>query len=206
MRLAGAIIDGMTGGLASRAKEVADGAWKMGQDAIANIAKAIDSHSPSKETHKLGQYFGDGFHLGIASLGGKVNNTAAGMGTSAVSTLKKSMSGIKSVIEADITTQPTIRPVLDLSAVKKDSAAIGSMIKPPKLTVRTSYEQASTLALQARTKDAGETAPTKGDAVPDSGTNITYNQYINSPKAISRGELYRETNNQLSKIREGKPK
>lgn len=200
LRLAGAIIDGMTGGLASRAKEVADGAMQMGRDAIAAIAGAIDSNSPSKETHKLGTYFGDGFHLGIAALSGKVNKTATSMGTSAVSTLKKSMSGIRSAIESDISTRPTIRPVLDLTDVKKGSGLLDTMIGQPSLSVATSYDQASTLSASARAKAEAD-SERKKEAGASTGDTTIFNQWNSSPKALSSAEIYRQSNNMMSRFK-----
>jgi hypothetical protein len=55
-RLATAIVDGMTGGLWTKAKDVAQAAWDLGAKAIAGIKNALDSNSPSKETYKLGTY------------------------------------------------------------------------------------------------------------------------------------------------------
>jgi tape measure domain-containing protein len=201
LRLAGAIIDGMTGGLATRAKEVADGAWKMGQDALASIAGAIDSNSPSKETHKLGTYFGDGFIGGIASMVPNVSRSAGAMGTNAVDTLKKTISDINSVVPDNVEMTPTIRPVLDLSAVKKDSRLIGGMIKSPSLTVDTSYSRAASISASVRS-NGEEVVQTKTGAIPETGTNVTFNQYNNSPKALSNAEIYRQSNNQISKIKE----
>jgi phage-related protein len=196
-RLAGAIVDGMTGGLASKAKEVADGAWKMGQDALAAIAGAIDSNSPSKETHKLGTYFGDGFIGGISAMNTGVSRSAGAMGTNAVDTLKKTISDINNVVPDNVEMTPSIRPVLDLSAIKKDSRLINGMIKSPSLTVDTSYSRAASISASTRA-NGEEDAQTKTGAVPDSGTNLTFNQYNNSPKALSRAEIYRQTRNQIS--------
>src|SRR5699024_8098079 len=40
-------------------------AWNLGKSALSALKSSIDSHSPSKETEKLGQNFGEGFNLSI---------------------------------------------------------------------------------------------------------------------------------------------
>jgi hypothetical protein len=65
-KLALALVDGMTFGLASKAGSVASKAWDIGKGAINAIKGAIDSSSPSKEAYKLGKYVTQGFALGLS--------------------------------------------------------------------------------------------------------------------------------------------
>lgn len=202
MRLAGAIIDGMTGGLATRAKEVAEGAWKMGEDAIKNIAGAIDSNSPSKETHKIGTYFGDGFINGIASMNKGVGQTAYAVGTNAVDTLKKTVSNIHSDVPNSFDITPTIKPVLDLSNVEKGSKQINGMFTTPSLTVDKSYAAVADLSKQTKAQAAADAeAKARADDKGKAGDTVIYNQNNYSPKALSSAEIYRKTNNLMSRLK-----
>jgi hypothetical protein len=196
-KLAFAIIDGMTGGLASKAQDVWNSAVNIGNDAINGIKNAIESKSPSKKSTKLGRFTTEGFALGISSLSGMVAKAASGVGDTAISELKKSLTGVGSEFPSDLDMNPTIRPVLDLSDVKDKSRLIGGMITPPSLTVEGSYAKAATLSIAARANQ--ETVTTdKGEVVSSSGDKITFIQNNTSPKAISPADTYRNTKNQIS--------
>jgi hypothetical protein len=165
---------------------------------------AIDSNSPSKETYKLGEYTGDGFALGISSGNGIVSKAATRLGGTAVSTLKKSIGGLASSLSSEMDMTPTIRPVLDLSAIKKDSGLIDGMIKAPSLTldVKGSYAKASTLAVDTRSNTDITPAPKSEQPVtPVAGPKIELTQINHSPKALSTIEIYRNTNNQISTLK-----
>ena len=195
-KLAMAIIDGMTGGLASAATDVWNAAVKIGNDAIGGIQKAIDSHSPSKKSHKLGRFTSLGLALGMTSLSGTVAKAASGVGEVALNSLSKSISGISDAIDADMDMNPTIRPVLDLSAIQKDSRLIGGMITPASLAVTGSYAKASILSDSSRANQ--EVVVDNVNAAASSGERITFIQNNTSPKALSPAEVYRQTKNQLS--------
>lgn len=200
LRLAGALIDGMTGGLASKAKEVWEGAMKIGGDAINAIKSAIDSHSPSKKAFKLGEYTTQGLAGGITSLSGMVRTAATGVGETALDALSKSVNGIGAALDAEVDMSPVIRPVLDLTSIKKDSGLIGGMIKPPTLEVEGTYSKAASLATMRA--QAEEVQQSKSAAASDQAVKqIIFNQENHSPKALSEIEIYRKTNNQISTLK-----
>jgi phage-related protein len=197
--LAQAIIEGMINGLWDGVQRVINAAFDVGKRVIDSIAGALDSHSPSKETHKLGTYASWGLANGISALSGKVEKAARGVGETAVDTLKQSISDIHDNVGGNIDMTPTIRPVLDLSAIKKDSSLIAGMIKTPKLNIEGTYAMASHVAKSSRENEKATVI--SGDTPPPpaaGGGNVIFNQYNNSPRALSRVELYRQTNNQLS--------
>ena len=65
MNMATAIADGLTGGLAGKAVEVAKAGFSLGKSVLHASAKALGSHSPSKEYEKLGHYIDQGLAKGI---------------------------------------------------------------------------------------------------------------------------------------------
>ncbi|ASR80473.1 tape measure protein [Arthrobacter phage Tribby] len=202
-RLAMAIADGMTGGLASKIKDVVGSAMEMGRRAISGAKQAIDSNSPSKEFHKLGVYSGEGFVGGIEQETPKVGIASATMAKTALSTLgdtlnKASVMGLFS----DLNMQPVIRPVMDLSSVKRGAAQIGGMIpNGPALTIDDTYAKASSLVEReniARQQQIEQSnAATQQNNQPGE-TIVKFEQNNYSPKALSPSEIYRNTNNQLS--------
>lgn len=192
--LARAIIDGMTGGLATGVTDVINGAVELGQKALQGAKDILGIKSPSREFNKVGVWSAQGLAIGLAKTSGVVEKAAASVGSGALTSLRKSLSAID--IAADIDMAPTIRPVLDLSAIKEDSRLIGGMIAPSALAVKGSYAKASFLSDSSRANQ--EAMLDKGTATPSSGDNITFIQNNNSPKALSSAEIYRKTNNQIS--------
>lgn len=89
--------------------------------------KELDEHSPSKVGRKIGDYFGVGFVDGIANNIDKAYGTSTEMANSAKEGLRNTVSKIGDLITSDIDSQPTIRPVIDLTDVKSGADAINNM-------------------------------------------------------------------------------
>ena len=153
-------------------------------------------NSPSKIFRELGYSTGEGYVQGIDRYEGRVASAAENMGATALETLKATMSDIADAVMTDVDAQPTIRPVLDLTEVRKSAGQLGGMLTPPTLSVDGSYAKATTLL--ARERANREATDATAEVLSKSGDQLTYNQYINSPKAVSNAEIYRGTKNQLS--------
>jgi tape measure domain-containing protein len=195
--LAGAIVEGMVNGIGAGIKGVIDAAVNLGKSALEAAKNILGIHSPSREFYKVGNWMDEGAADGINENVHKVEDAAANMGDAALTTMSKALSGIGSAIEADVNMAPTIRPVLDLSAVKKDAGLIPGMLSTKSLDVNSSYAKASTVAIQQRAA-VQEIAVTKTDAVPETGTTNTFIQNNYSPKSLPAGEMYRNTKNLIS--------
>lgn len=194
--LARAIIDGMTGGLFSGIGDVWNAAMDLGNKAMEAIGKAIDAHSPSKRAHQFGEWTGEGFAMGITSLSGAVDKAATGIGETALDSLQKTISGI--AIEADMDMSPVIRPVLDLSAVEKDSRLIGGMLAPSSLAVGGTFAKATILSNNALAAQEAVNGMDDASMAASSGPSVIINQHNTSPKALSRVDIYRDTKNAIS--------
>ena len=92
------------------------------------VKRAIDSHSPSKETYKLGDFFGQGFALGIDDNVNSAYRSGRGIANAAKNGLKDAAKSIKDVLESDLDAQPVVRPVLDLSEIQNGAGSIGDML------------------------------------------------------------------------------
>ncbi len=78
IRVAVAIIDGMTFGLASQAGRVIGAAADLGRKALGALGKAIKFFSPSHEARLIGEGFAQGFALGITPTQAMASATAMG--------------------------------------------------------------------------------------------------------------------------------
>lgn len=120
--------DGFKEGILSKASEVASAAASVASNALAAARSAINSHSPSKEFMKLGQYSDEGFAIGLKTYSNKVEKASASVGQSALTSLQNAILKISDVINSDMDAQPTIRPVLDLSAIKAGEKDLHSFV------------------------------------------------------------------------------
>ncbi|WNN94532.1 tape measure protein [Arthrobacter phage Lewando] len=195
--LAGAIVEGMVNGIGAGIQGVIDAAVNLGKGALEAAKNILGIHSPSREFHKVGAWSAEGAADGIDDNAHLVADAAANMGDTALTTMSKALSGLGSAIDADVDMAPTIRPVLDLSAVKKDAGLIPGMLSTPAMDLSSSYAKASTVALQQR-QAVQEVDVVKTGAVPATGTTNTFIQNNYSPKELSAGEIYRNTKSLIS--------
>ena len=99
----------------------------MASKAAEAAEKELDEHSPSKVGVRIGRYFTMGVANGIMDFSDKVGNSSVSVARTAIDGTKNVIARIADSINTDIDTQPTIRPVLDLSNVKNGAGSINGM-------------------------------------------------------------------------------
>lgn len=202
LRLATAIIDGMTGGLFSGASRVISAAADMAGRALSAAKNFLGIKSPSKEFFKVGSWSSEGMAIGLEKSAPMVTRAAENVGNGALTAIQKSLSNLKNAVATDISFNPSIKPVLDLSAIRKDSSLIGGLLTPPTLKVDDSYAYAASIATSQREY---EDVRNDNDNDGPTGDVVNYIQNNYSPKALGAAEIYRQTNNQLSIVKKGQP-
>ena len=100
----------------------------MAEASIKTARKALRINSPSKVFKKIGSGIPEGFAMGIDMLAGEVTGAVSGMAFSAINTTRSAMSTVLDAMNTDMDTQPTIRPVVDLSDVQTGADAINGML------------------------------------------------------------------------------
>ena len=186
---------GLVKGLEAQQKNIEKVMDKLADAMVKAIKKKLGIKSPSREFMKVGDWSVKGLAAGLEDSGAAVK-AAESVGHNAIDAMRKTLTGLSDVMVKDVDTNPTIRPVLDLTDVKKEAGRLGGMLSTQPLEVGPSYSQAqgTSLALKERRQADYEAA----DANNKPGDRITFNQYNSSPKALSEAEIYRKTNNQLS--------
>lgn len=98
-------------------------------DAAEQAARdALDINSPSKVFRRIGMAVPEGFAQGIGKLGHLVTGSAERMADTAINATSKAMSRIAYAIDTDVDTQPTIRPVVDLTDVASGVSMMNGML------------------------------------------------------------------------------
>lgn len=121
------VIEGFIDGILDKITAVKDAAKSIGTATINALKKILDIHSPSKEAAKLGAFTGEGFVNALTEYGGKVGKASTSIGQQAIDGLSNAISSISDYLSNDMDTQPTIKPILDLSGVSAGAATIGGM-------------------------------------------------------------------------------
>jgi hypothetical protein len=197
VNLATAMIEGMIRGLGAGVAKVVSKAVDLAKSAFNAAKNALGISSPSKKMFELGEFFALGLANGVGASTGLVENSVEAMGNSALERMRTTLSRLPDIIQENLNTDPTIRPILDLSDVKSNAGQIGTL-----LNNAASLRSASLAARAISANQTENVDPATDQPVPA----VQFIQNNNSPKALSTAEIYRRTNNQLSKLKGGLPK
>ena len=121
------LVDGLVDGINKNSFKVKTAASEMAKAAKEEIKKILKINSPSKVFRDIGYSVPEGFAMGIDRMSRLVAGSAKNMAGSALDSTKKALSNVVRMMNSDISTQPTIRPVLDLSDVSAGAGAINGM-------------------------------------------------------------------------------
>ncbi len=103
------IIQGIVNGIKSGASWIADAAWDLGKRAISSLKESVDSHSPSREAHKVGAFVSEGFAIGMQSQSDKVISAAKKIATEAIKQFKEAQKEFAKLAGASPETLSTIQ-------------------------------------------------------------------------------------------------
>ena len=181
------LVEGFADGISENTYRAEAKARAMARAAAEAAEDELDEHSPSRVGYHIGDFFGLGFVNAIGTYAVKAYNASAEMADSAKTGLGNAIAKVKDMIDNGVDTQPTIRPILDLSDVEEKSHRLNTLFsRSQALTVSTGIA-----AARGRNLQNEDTNPNTGNSY-----NFTQNNY--SPKALSRTEIYRQTKNQFS--------
>ena len=119
---------GLVKGINAKQDAVYEAGYALGQKAVQGEKDGQKSKSPSKLTIQAGKWLGEGLIIGMGKMGNQVYKSGSTLGKTATKSLSSSISRISDMVSTDIDTQPTIRPVLDLSDVRSGASVLGNML------------------------------------------------------------------------------
>lgn len=200
--LATAIIEGMVNGLAHGGGKVVQAAKDLAKRAYEAAKDFLDINSPSRKFIALGKSTGEGMVVGMKAYSDKVANASEDVAENSLDAMRKKMSNVSSLIGGAIAIQPVVKPIVDLSGVQKAADRLPVMLKTPPLSLETTTSG----AVAAGYGFSSDPLVSGIDPLAKPATSVvTYNQYNNSPKALSAAEIYRGTKNQLSTLKGALP-
>ena len=120
-KVANNICSGLKNGLNSGKSSVSSTAKAVAEAAYKAAKTALGIKSPSRMFAKLGEYTDAGFVKGLESGERDIYNTATDI-------MGKTIKDIYDALNSDVETQPTIRPVMDLTDIQNGADEIGNMM------------------------------------------------------------------------------
>lgn len=121
------LVSGFANGISANSYRAAAKARAMASAAARAAENELDINSPSRVGYGIGNFFGLGFVNAIGEYARKAYTASSQMATFARNGLSDAISKVSEFISADVDTQPTIRPVLDLSDVSSGVNTMNSM-------------------------------------------------------------------------------
>lgn len=118
------IIDGLVSGIKSGISSVGSAISDVVSSAVGKAKKLLGIHSPSRVFAEIGMYSDKGLAKGLIKYSNVVTKAAGNVANNMIDVMNKSISKI-SVDGLD--SQPTIRPVFDMSSVEEGANAINSL-------------------------------------------------------------------------------
>lgn len=186
------LVEGFAAGITANTymAEAKARARAMARAAAAAAEAELDINSPSKVGYRIGGFFGMGFVNSLIDYTDKSYDAGVSVAKSAKEGLRNAVSKIGDFIENGIDSQPTIRPLLDLSDVTEGAGRLSALL---------SRNQA--MKISAGMEHEGGSVVQNGGTTPTSGNNYNFTQNNYSPKALSRIDIYRQTKNQFSALK-----
>lgn len=193
--LAFAIADGMTFGLASKVKSVADAAVSLVKGGI-NAAKHFAGiKSPSTVFIQMGKYMADGLAIGLTK-DTNATNSAISLADHVVSVFQSTFKKIPDAIRDIDNFHPVISPVLDLTKVRAEAAKLEDYVRIASISPNASFDRAKVISM------ASNIEQTARDTIQELKQDITFEQNNYSPTALSVTDIYRNTKSQIALAKE----
>ena len=196
---AGAFLDiGLAAGIRSGESNVITAATDVATKAIKAAKDALQINSPSKVTYGFGRFFDLGLSNGIYDYANRVQKATETISNQALSAAQIIAENIAATMDEDFEYEPTIRPVLDMDEVDSGLNAFDRSFANRSMNLAGSIDRVRKAA--PADKYAENVNPSQNQ---NGGSNTyNFNQYNYSPKALSRIDLYRQTNNQFAMMKE----
>ena len=124
----GYLVEGFANGITADTYKAKAAAKAMAKAAREAAEKELDINSPSDVFYDIGLFTGEGFINALKDSAKNVYNASGSMAESARKGMQAAINKVMSLFDNNLDTQPTIRPVLDLSDIQAGASTIGSML------------------------------------------------------------------------------
>ena len=196
-RLGVDIVKGLSNGISENRWIVQNAASRAAAEALAAAKSALDSNSPSKKFEQLGFDSVLGFANGFSYNSSIAEHAASDMANGSLNAVQTTMKLVSDLMSRGdlLDLHPTISPVLDLSNMSNSRGRINKALSKTRGLTRS-----ISTGLQANKMPDSDV---QNGSLANGPTTVSFTQNNYSPKALSRIDIYRDTKNQLSRMRKG---
>lgn len=149
------LVRGFASGITINTFEATAAAKAMANAAVQAAESTLQIQSPSKVAFRIGDFFGLGFVNAVESYISIAGRVSTQMATAAKTGLSDAIARVRDFFNSDFDTQPTIRPVLDLSDVQAGASTLSGLFNST--TPITAYATAGSIgSIAARNSQNGD--------------------------------------------------
>lgn len=155
------IISGLVSGIKSGISSVGSAISDVVSSAVSKAKKALGIHSPSKVFAEIGMYSDEGLAKGLIKYSNVVTEAAGNVANNMIDVMNNSISKISM---DGLNSQPTIRPVFDMSSVEEGANAINSLFAKQQM-VSLGIQNRGNINAISNTMRGGQVVATNDDVV-----------------------------------------
>lgn len=190
------MIQGLINGINSKKSEAINAAAKVASASLQAAKQALDSNSPSKKMIQLGEDSDEGLVIGFLNMINRVSDASEQVADAALTSVGLVLKNLPAILSDNMELAPRITPVLDLTGVSKEAQSLNTMLTLRPIQAGGMIVDSKDVTLAGQFKSGNYSGTPKDDtAKTASGGGSTFNQYIYSPKSVSRTDIYRQTKN-----------
>lgn len=186
------LINGFIEGIYDKVNDAIYAVGEFCQDVVDKCKNVFKVASPSKVFMEIGRYLDEGLAIGIEKNVDGVTDATENMGNMAIDSLSSAISSITDIIDGMIDSDPTIRPVLDVSGIADGVSTIDGMLSSNRtmgLAVNSSTDINSKIAAQHDSVSALDSLRASLSGLSNGGNTTTQNNTFNisgsNPKEIA---------------------
>lgn len=191
--------DGMANGLKSGNNKVKNAAVKVAKDAYRAAKDYLKIKSPSRRFKELGMFCNKGMANGLTEFAKLSTNAAVSMGEDVVNKMQSVITKADMMAQSGVETQPTIRPVYDMSELEDQANQINDLLGSASIGV--SADMASSVSrhmgMARNDQNVGNTTNTYDQSMHASNYN-TFNIASDNPKEVAN-EVSKILQNQVTR-------
>ena len=190
---------GLKNGINDYAWSPQNAAYSIGQKVVQKLKEATGVQSPSKETMAVGRFLDMGLVIGITRYSSQVIGAVKGLAEDIIDEVNPLSSNFAFLEDVS----PVITPTIDTSLVDQGISRLNSEFASAgsvPINLQGSYAAAAfnNMAVAKQLQAAEIQNGMKSQII--NNYDMTQNNY--SPKALSRIDIYRDTRNQFSRLKE----
>lgn len=192
--------EGLAQGLLSKKKTIKAAAADVAGTVETSANERLQVRSPARTMIRTGKFAGEGLAIGLLSFVGKVSDAGHKVGDATIKAVEDSIKTVWDILNGDLDLSPRIVPVVDMSNVRNSAAYINRALQ---LNRPLAVSTVSTANDIAESFSSGRRKSTSTNTTANTGDTYNYYQTINSPKPVSRFEIYRQTKSLISRKKGG---